>query len=87
MAAPCRRGPRAGGDLDESGRAHTASSESHARLLDWAAADDPGFDLQIFVDMLASLDRLADEDLPVDTRNALALRAYFRDWAAVLAGP
>jgi len=57
------------------------------RLLEWAAADDPGFDLQIFVDMLASLDRLADEDLPVDSRNAPALRAYFRDWAAELAGP
>jgi hypothetical protein len=37
--------------------------------------------------MLASLDRLADEDLPVDTRSAPSLRAYFRDWAAELAGP
>ena len=56
-------------------------------LLDWAAADDPGFDLQIFVGILASLDRLADEDLPMDARNAPALRAYFRDWAAELARP
>jgi hypothetical protein len=55
------------------------------QLLDWAADDDPGFDNQIFADMLASIERLSDEDLPVQARCASELRAYFRDWAAELA--
>jgi len=55
------------------------------QLLDWAAADDPGFDKHIFADMLASIERLGDEDLPVQARRASELRAYFRDWAAELA--
>jgi hypothetical protein len=56
-------------------------------LLDWAAADDSGFDRQVFAAMLAGLDRLADDDLPVDAESAPALRAYFRDWASELAAP
>jgi hypothetical protein len=55
------------------------------QLLDWAADDDPGFDNQIVADMLASIERLSDEDLPVQARGASELRAYFRDWAAELA--
>jgi hypothetical protein len=55
------------------------------QLLDWAAEDDPGFDNQIFADMLTSIERLSDEDLPVQARHVLELRAYFRDWAAELA--
>lgn len=57
------------------------------RLLDWAAADDPGFDKQIFADMLASIDRLTDEDLPVDAKRISAVRDYFRTWATDLAAP
>jgi hypothetical protein len=34
--------------------------------------------------MLTSIERLSDEDLPVQARHALELRAYFRDWAAEL---
>jgi len=34
-------------------------------LLQWAAGDDPGFDRQVFADMLTTIDRLADVDLPV----------------------
>jgi hypothetical protein len=55
------------------------------QLLDWAAADDPGFDKQIFADMLASIERLSDQDLPVQARHTSELRAFFRDWAAELA--
>jgi hypothetical protein len=57
------------------------------RLLGWAAADDPGFDKQIFADMVASIDRLTDEDLPVDAKRASAVRDYFRAWATELAAP
>jgi hypothetical protein len=55
------------------------------QLLAWATADDAGFDQQVFAGMLASMDRLADEDLPVLPRHVKDLRAYFRDWAAELA--
>jgi hypothetical protein len=55
------------------------------QLLDWAADDDPGFDKQIFANMLASIERLSDQDLPVQARHASELRAYFRDWATQLA--
>jgi hypothetical protein len=41
-------------------------------------------DQQVFADMLASLERLADEGLPVDSRRAPALRANFSEWAAEL---
>jgi hypothetical protein len=55
------------------------------RLIVWAAADDPGFDQRVFASMLASIDRLVDEDLPIDPLKVGVLRAYFRDWAAELA--
>jgi Nucleotidyl transferase AbiEii toxin, Type IV TA system len=54
------------------------------RLLQWAADDDPGFDRQVFADMLATIDRLTDADLPVSPRQATALRAWIHDWAAEL---
>jgi hypothetical protein len=54
------------------------------QLLAWAAADDRGFDMRVFADMLNSIDRLTDEDLPVDPSNTQKLRAYFHDWAAAL---
>lgn len=57
------------------------------RLLDWAAADDPGFDKQVFADMLASIDRLTDEDLPAEAKRVAAFRDYFRAWVNELAGP
>ncbi len=54
------------------------------RLLDWAAQDDPGFDRQVFAGMLTTIDRLDDDDLPVDSRQASIVRAYVHDWAAQL---
>lgn len=56
-----------------------------SQLLAWAAADDAGFDQHIFASMLVSIDRLTDEDLPVQPRHVKDLRAYFHDWAAKLA--
>jgi hypothetical protein len=58
---------------------------SRSQLLAWAAADDAGFDAHIFAGMLATIDRLTDEDLPVPLGHAQDLRAYFHDWAAELA--
>lgn len=57
------------------------------RLLDWAAADDPGFDKQVFADMLTSIDRLTDEDLPADAKRVADVRDYFRAWVTELAAP
>jgi hypothetical protein len=54
------------------------------RLLEWAAQDDPGFDRQIFVDMLGTIDRLTDDDLLTDSRQASVVRCYMHDWAAEL---
>jgi hypothetical protein len=54
------------------------------RLLQWAAEDDPGFDRRVFADMLATIDRLTDTDLPVSPRQAIELRAWIHDWAAEL---
>jgi hypothetical protein len=47
------------------------------QLLDWAADDDPGFDNQIFADMLASIERLSDEDLPVPSTVRLRTARLF----------
>lgn len=54
------------------------------RLLNWAAEDDPGFDRRIFAGMLATIDRLDDEDLPVDPPQASAVRSFVQVWAADL---
>lgn len=78
------------------GRANTAAGRSRAAVITAAAAsfetaiDSHGWsherviDQQVFADMLASLERLADEGLPVDSRRAPALRANFSEWAAEL---
>ncbi len=57
------------------------------RLLEWAASDDPGFDKQIFAEMLVTIDRLTDEDLPVDARGASAVSDYFHRWATEISAP
>jgi Nucleotidyl transferase AbiEii toxin, Type IV TA system len=50
-------------------------------LLQWAAASDAGFDLQVFAEMVTSLDRLSDEDLPIDTAQIPSVRGFFSEWA------
>lgn len=54
------------------------------RLLQWAAEDDPGFDPHVFAAMLATIDRLADDDLPVSGRETSQVRAFMHNWAAAL---
>jgi len=54
-------------------------------LLALAAADDAGFNVHVFASMIATIDRLTDDDLSVGTRDPKDLRAYFHDWAAELA--
>jgi Nucleotidyl transferase AbiEii toxin, Type IV TA system len=54
------------------------------RLLNWAAEDDPGFDRQIFARMLATIDRLGDEDLPAGPTQTPVVRSFAHDWAAEL---
>ncbi|WP_182376170.1 nucleotidyl transferase AbiEii/AbiGii toxin family protein [Nocardioides sp. WS12] len=50
-------------------------------ILRAAALADPGFDLDVFIDMLRSHRRLSDQDFPPAGVNTAALRAYFDDWA------
>jgi Nucleotidyl transferase AbiEii toxin, Type IV TA system len=50
-------------------------------LLERAAEVDPGFDRRVFVDMLRSLARFTDDELPVPADEVAALRAFFADWA------
>jgi len=54
-------------------------------LLTRAAEIDLGFNRHIFADMLRTLDRYKDTDIPVPTSDTAALREFFRNWAAELA--
>lgn len=53
-------------------------------LLARAAEIDPGFDPLILASMMRMLDRLDDDELPVERGAAAQLRAFFRDWATEL---
>jgi hypothetical protein len=57
-----------------------------ARLLELAAAADAGFDVDVFADMLESLARFADEEIPAPGGDVTAIRAFAADWAASLRG-
>lgn len=57
------------------------------RLVDWAAEDDAGFDRQVFAEMLDTIHRFTDDDLPVDSPQASVVRGYMHDWAAGLRAP
>lgn len=50
-------------------------------ILHAAARADDGFDLQVFVQMLRSHRRLAQDDFPISTVPIAELRAYFDIWA------
>jgi hypothetical protein len=55
-------------------------------MLARAAQIDAGFDIKVFADMIATLDRLADDELPVpDGTSAAELRAFYAAWRPELA--
>jgi hypothetical protein len=50
-------------------------------MLARAAQIDAGFDINVLADMIATLDRLADDELPVpDGTSAAELRAFYAAW-------
>ncbi|MCP2326320.1 tRNA isopentenyl-2-thiomethyl-A-37 hydroxylase MiaE [Hamadaea flava] len=53
-------------------------------LIARAAEVDAGFDLQIFAAMMRTLDRFADDEIPVEGTPVATLREYFRDWVLSL---
>jgi hypothetical protein len=50
-------------------------------LLDRVAEDDLGFDRRVLAEMMRTLARFTDEELPVASSEVHAVRAFFRDWA------
>jgi hypothetical protein len=56
------------------------------RLLELAAAVDAGFDVEVFADMLDSLSRFTDDEIPASDGDAPAVRAFMANWAAALRG-
>lgn len=54
-------------------------------LLTRAADVDPGFNEQILAQMMATLDRFSDDELPADPDDAPLVRAFFAEWAEQLA--
>jgi hypothetical protein len=54
------------------------------RLLEPAAAVDAGFDLDVFADMLDSLARFADDEIPAPGGDVTAVRTFAAGWASSL---
>jgi hypothetical protein len=55
-------------------------------LLAHAAQIDAGFDVRVLADMIATLDRFTDSEIPVpDGSSAAELRAFYADWRSELA--
>lgn len=52
-----------------------------AVLLERAAEGDLGFELGVLAEMMRTLDRFTDDELPIATPDVDALRAFFGDWA------
>lgn len=54
-------------------------------LLALAGQIDPGFDERVLAEMLTTLRRFSDDELPVDLADVLAIREFFAAWATELA--
>ena len=52
-----------------------------AVLLARAAEVDLGFDRGVLAEMMRTIDRFADDELPITPEQVDAMRAFFRDWA------
>jgi hypothetical protein len=64
--------------VDNKGWSHQRVIDQH----DFVRLEISEFDPRIFASMIASIDPLTDDDLPVEQRHAEDLRAYFLDWVA-----
>jgi len=53
-------------------------------LLARAAEIDAGFDVQVLAEMIATLARFADADIPLPDQPVSALRAFFEEWHSEL---
>ena len=56
------------------------------RMVALATERDAGFDTSVFAQMIASLDRAEDGELPCPPERVPALRTFFSQWRAVLTG-
>lgn len=56
-------------------------------LLAEAATADPGFDEQVLAQMMTTLDRFADEEIPIALGTVSELGAFFVHWTEELAAP
>ena len=50
-------------------------------LLERAAEVDLGFDRRILAEMLRTIDRFTDDELPIDDAQPTIVRAFFHEWA------
>ncbi|MCK9248396.1 MAG: nucleotidyl transferase AbiEii/AbiGii toxin family protein [Solirubrobacteraceae bacterium] len=58
---------------------------SKQRLLTEAEQVDPGFDRRVLAQMLATLSRFRDDELPIEPELVATMRGFFAAWAAELA--
>ena len=61
-----------------------SSRFSKPELLDLAGEIDPGFDVDVFVEMLAMLPRYSDVDLALGEVDVVVVRQFFQRWAVEL---
>jgi hypothetical protein len=52
-----------------------------ATRLERAREVDPGFEQNVLAEMLRTLDRFLNEEIPVDVGQVPHVRAFFREWA------
>lgn len=64
-----------------------AGQFSKELLLKLAAQVDPGFNHRIYAEMMSTLGRFADDDLPIAPAYVSELRVFFAEWEVQLRGP
>lgn len=53
-------------------------------LIEQAQALDPGFDLDVLAQMIATLSRFSDQEIPLDHEDLPAMRQFFTNWTREL---